>query len=136
MTLDRNIQLGQGSAELIPGDNYVWANSPFRAPTVIRLLISLCHCHTDPMAGMISPGKHPLDVNRLAQKKFMPSAPAATSIQGSMVFIASVTVMYCLFLPIPRYATPFRPFEILLATSPLYWLWSWFQEHRLKPAEA
>ncbi len=104
------------------GDVYVFAvfESPFQTQPFYRAVIALCQSLNPWLLGC-SIGYVVLFALGLARRQ--PRAGDFPLLLAVLLFVYA-TLVYSILTPDPRYATPFRPVEIMLAISLLAWIFS------------
>jgi|SRR6185312_1771573 len=121
-----SIEIGQGDIYVFPT-----VNSPFQHRPAWIALEAICQALTLPLlllalASVVLawPARRSLAVI---------SNPHRRTVLVSTIALAGfVTIVYVTLQAEPRYSIPFRPFEILLAITPLWALSAWWRNNRQK----
>jgi 4-amino-4-deoxy-L-arabinose transferase-like glycosyltransferase len=130
--LDKPMLLWGWSIEIGQGDIYVFptVNSPFESQAVWTALAAICHGINLSLMLMallsaifVWPTRSPLAGPARGNK------PALICVLAVVLY---VTLVYTALQAEPRYAIPFRSFEILLAITTLSGVVRWVQAHRTR----
>jgi hypothetical protein len=115
---DWDIRIGQGDIYVYPT-----RNSPFKDNALYRTVIAVCHAlNTLLFLLMVAGG-----IVALWPRQLVPR-----SLVAATLLLAFVTAVYSLLQAEPRYAIPYRPLEILLATFAAYRGCRWLSSMRTK----
>ena len=122
-----NIQIGQGEIYIFPT-----MNSPLENMAPLRAMVSACH-GVNPVLGMSA-----LLVALITMFRRRPHGSMANGLVASDAsvlravawLLAGATAIHSVLQSEPRYAIPYRSFEIALAVTALAWLVAWVRSQR------
>lgn len=123
-----SIEIGQGDIYVFPT-----VNSPFQHRPAWIALEAICQALTLPLlllalASLVLtwPARRSLAILGNPQRRAV--------LVSTLVLAGFVTIVYSTLQAEPRYSIPFRPFEILLAITPLWAVSVWWRSNRQKVA--
>ncbi|MGS0997827.1 hypothetical protein [Rhodanobacter sp. UC4451_H18] len=116
------IEIGQGDIFVFPTKN-----APFQTQPMWIALAAICHA-TNTLLMLLALAAFLLGWLQRNRLGLRPLTAGRAALISTLSLVAFVTFVYSALQAEPRYSIPFRPLEILLALTTLYWIATWWQK--------
>lgn len=119
-----SIEIGQGDIFVFPTKN-----APFQVQPMWIALAAICHA-ANTLLMLLALAAFLFAWVQWGRLRLRSLTAGRAALASTLLLVAFVTFVYSVLQAEPRYSIPFRPLEILLASTALYGIAAWWQSAR------